>query len=291
MEYQYTYNKNAKPYATINSGETVSFQTEDAFRGLIKKNEDGTKEKIESILQSSCPVTGPIVVTDAKPGDWVEIYIENIECGPYGVSVLGDHFCSIGEHLENYQTLVVPIKNGIIRFSDELSFPAQPMIGTIGTTPALEMPLSSYEGIFGGNMDCSSITIGSKLYLPVFIEGAYIYVGDCHAIQGDGEIINPFEMEAKVTLSIKVIKDRSSEGKWPRVVTDDTIETVVSDRTFYFAAKVAMVEMIKWLKEEHGFEYYEAAFLCAVAHAKCCAIGGNAYHTARCVLETKYLKK
>ncbi|UCF97257.1 MAG: acetamidase/formamidase family protein [Spirochaetaceae bacterium] len=290
MEYQYTYNRNAKPFAEINSGETVNLETEDAFRGLIRKNEDGTIDNIEKILSLSCPVTGPIVVKEAKPGDWVEISIDDIQCGSYGVSVLGDHFCTIGEIFENFQTRVVPIEDGIIQFSDKLSFPAKPLIGTIGTTPALEMPLSSLEGIFGGNMDCPSITIGSKLRLPVFIDGAYIYVGDCHAIQSDGEIINPFEMQAKVTLTINVIKDKSSKGRWPRVITANTIETVTSDRTFYFAAKIAMVEMINWLVDEYGFDHIEASYFCGMfAHAKCCQIGGNAYHTARVVICTKNL--
>ena len=292
MEYQYTYNRDAKPFAELKPGGTVSFETEDAFRGLIKKKEDGTEENINGILELSCPVVGPIVVQGAQPGDWVEINIDNIECGSYGVSVLGDHFSTIGEAFENYQTLVVPIKDGVIHFSDRLTFPARPMIGTIGTTPALDMPLSSYEGIFGGNMDCPSITIGSKLYLPVFIEGVYIYAGDCHAIQGDGEMINPFEMQAKVTLTIDVVKGKSSKGKWPRVVTEETLETVASDRTFYFAAKIAMVEMIRWMVEEYGYEYYEAAFLCGqVVDARCCQIGGNAYHTARCVINKKFVQK
>lgn len=290
MTYQYTYNRNATPYAVINAGEKVTLSTEDAFRGLIKKSEDGTEENINGILELSCPVTGPIVVNGSKAGNWVEISIDDIECGGYGVSVLGDHFCSIGEVFKNYTTLVVPIKDGIVHLNDKIRIAAKPMIGTIGTTPKIDMPLSSSEGIFGGNMDCPSITIGSKLYLPVFIDGAYLYVGDCHAIQGDGEIINPFEMQAKITLTINVINGRSSVGKWPRVKTKSTIETVVSDRTFYFAAKVAMLEMIDWLVGDYGFEYNEAAFFCSmVVDARCCQIGGNYYHTARCVLDTKYL--
>lgn len=291
MEYQYTYNRNAKPYATIRSGESVTFKTEDAFRGLIKKNEDGTLENIKSILDLSGPGTGPIVVKDAKPGDWVEICIDKIECGSYGVSILGNHFSSIGEKFPQFKTLVVPIKDDIIHFSDKIKIPVRPMIGTLGTTPALEAPLICQEGIYGGNMDAPSVARGSKLYLPVFIDGAYIYAGDCHAIQGDGEIINPFEMQATITLTVNVKKEKSSVGKWPRVITADTIETIVSDRTFYFAAKVAMVEMINWLVEDYGFEFEEAAFFCGqVVDARCCQIGGNMYHTTRCVLEKKYLK-
>jgi amidase len=292
MEYQFTYNRNAKPWATIKSGGTVTFKTEDAFRGLIKKNEDGTLDNIKSILNLSGPGSGPFVVEEARPGDWVEVHIDNIECGSYGVSILGNHFSTIGEQFPEFKTLVVPIRDGIIHFSDRIKIPVRPMIGTIGTTPALEAPLICQEGIYGGNTDCPSITTDSMLYLPVFIDGAYIYAGDCHAIQGDGEMINPFEMQAKITLTIKVIKGKSSVGKWPRVTTRDTIETVVSDRTFYSAAKIAMVEMLKWLVEDYGFEFEEAAFFCGqVVDARSCQIGGNAYHTTRCVLEKKYLPK
>lgn len=292
MEYQFTYNRNAKPYATIKSGESVTFKTEDAFRGLIKKNEDGTLENIHSIMALSGPGSGPIVVEEARPGDWIEIYVDKIECGSYGVSILGRHFSSIGEEFPEFKTLVVPIRDEIIHFSDRIKIPVRPMIGTIGTTPALEAPLICQEGIYGGNMDCPSMGTGSRIYLPVFINGAYIYAGDCHAVQGDGEMINPFEMQAKITLTIKVMKGKSSIGKWPRVMTRDTIETVASDRTFYDAAKIAMVELINWLVEDYDFEFEEAAFFCGqVVDARSCQIGGNTLHTTRCVLETKYLPK
>lgn len=288
MKYQYVFNKNAKPIAILKPGEKITIDTEDAFKGLVKKDEDCTIKNIESILELSNPLTGPIVIDGAKPGDWLEVVIDNIECGPYGVSIIGSHF-SIFRDKFNLQAKVVTIKNGVINFSDQIKIKVSPMIGTIGTTPELEVPLSTLPGIFGGNMDAASVTIGNKLYLPVFINGCYLYLGDCHAIQGDGELVNPFEIPAKITLTLNIIKNKTSSGKWPRVISKDTIETIVSDRTFYFAAKEALNEMIKWLSEDYGFDCTEAAFLCGqVADARCCQIG-NAYHTARCVFPKKYL--
>jgi len=289
MGYKYIFDKKLKAIATLKSGEKITVNTEDAFRGLIKEEKNCTMENIESILGLSNPLTGPIVVDKAEPGDWLEVQIDNIECGPYGVSIIGSHFSIFGDKYK-IQAKVVPIKNGVIDFNDKVKIKVNPMIGTIGTTPELDTPLSTMPGIFGGNMDASSVSIGNKLYLPVFIYGAYLYLGDCHAIQGDGELVNPFEIPAKITLTLNVVKDKTSKGKWPRVISKDTIETIVSDRTFYFAAKEALNEMIKWLCEDYGFNSTEAAFLCGqVADARCCQIG-NAYHTARCVFPKKYIK-
>lgn len=289
MKYEYIFNKKVKAVATLKPGEKITVNTEDAFRGLIKKEKNCTMKNIESILDLSNPLTGPIVVDEAEPGDWLEVVINDIECGPYGVSIIGSHFSIFGDRYK-IQAKVVPIKNGVIDFNDKIKIKVKPMIGTIGTTPELDTPLSTMPGIFGGNMDASSVSIGNKLYLPVFINGGYLYLGDCHAIQGDGELVNPFEIPAKITLTINIVKDKTSKGKWPRVISKDTIETIVSDRTFYFAAKEALDEMIKWLSEDYGFNSTEAAFLCGqVADARCCQIG-NAYHTVRCVFPQKYLK-
>lgn len=151
------------------------------------------------------------------------------------------------------------------------------------------MPKSNLQGIYCGNVDCPSIGIGSTLYIPVFVEGAYIYVGDVHAIQGDGEMINPFEIPSTLTMTIDIDRRTTSKDKWPRLVNEDTIETITVDRDFYQAAKIAMFEMVKWMVEEFGFEFDDAAYVCAsVADARPCQIV-NQRHSARCVVDKKYL--
>jgi amidase len=290
MKYHYIFDKNAEPYTRLKPGEKITVETEDAFRGIVKKEEECTVENIEKIFDLSNPLTGPVVVEGAEPGNWVEIFIEDIECGTYGVSIIGKHFCIYGDEYDKYHAKVAPIKDGIIHFNDKIKIPVRPMIGTIGTTPGLEAPGSCAEGIYGGNMDAPSVGIGNRLYLPVFIEGAYIYMGDCHAVQGDGELVNPFEMQAKITFTVDVVKDKSSAGKCPRVHTKDTIETIASDRTFYWAAKAAMRDLIEWMVDDYGFSFNDAAFLCGqVADARCCQIG-NSYHTARAVIDLKYVE-
>jgi len=289
MKYYYTYDKDAEPFITIKSGGSVSFETEDAFRGLVKKEEECTEENINSIIELNCPVTGPIVIEEAEPGNWLEVIINDIQCGEYGASIIGGHFSAIGDRFKDNKAKVVPIKDGIISFSDKIKFPVRPMIGTIGVASPIEKPLSCLQGRYGGNMDCPTTGIGNKLYLPVMIRGGFLFAGDVHAIQGDGEMINPFETPSKINLTINVLKEKSSKGKWPRIKTKATIETITCDRTFYNAAQIAMSQMVDWLVEDYEFSFEEASFLCGqLVDARPCQLV-NSYHSARCVLENKYL--
>jgi len=277
------------PYTTINPGKEVIIETEDCFSGMMRKEEDYSPEVMEKALELICPVCGPIVVKGAKPGDWVKIKIEDIECGDYAISVLGRKYSAIGEELGEDRIRVVPIKNREVIFNEKIKFPVRPMVGTIGTTPKIGMPKSNLQGRYCGNVDCPSISIGNTVYIPVFIEGAYIYVGDVHAIQGDGEMINPFETPATIRMTIDIDRSNTSEGKWPRVITENTIETIAVDRDFYQAAKIALFEMLKWMVDEFGFDFDDAAYMCGqIANARPCQIV-NERHSARCVVEKKYL--
>lgn len=149
-KYHYTYNKNVPPLMKIESGETVVVETEDAFRGLIKKEEDVTPENIQNILDLSCPLSGPIYIKNSKPGDWLEIHINNIEVEDYGVLVYGNGFTCLPEILTDWTTAVAKVQNNFIYFTDEIKFPVKPiMIGTIGTTPNWGITRSPLQGIWG----------------------------------------------------------------------------------------------------------------------------------------------
>ena len=291
MKYHYIYDKSAEPLFKIKSGETVTLETEDAFSGLIKENGPVSEETTNEVFRLMAPVTGPVVVEEAEPGDWLAIKIDHIECLGYGVSPIGLLYSAIGDKFgEKTRAKVAKIENNVIYFNDKIKFDAKPMIGTLGTTIHNEVPRARYQGIYGGNVDCPTFSIGNTVLLPVFVKGAYVYAGDVHAIQGDGEMINPFESPARITMTMNVIKNKSSVGKWPRVLTDTTIETVTVGRDFTDAARIAMVQMIEWLTEDYGFEFDEAAYLCGqVVDARPCQIV-NYLHSARCVLNNKYLE-
>jgi amidase len=97
------------------------------------------------------------------------------------------------------RTRICLIRDGKVYFSEKLALPYEPMIGTIGTAPEIEELSSGSLGRHGGNMDFADICPMAKVYLPVNVSGALLYVGDVHVIQGDGEISGTgVEMPAKI---------------------------------------------------------------------------------------------
>ncbi len=92
---------------------------------------------------------------------------------------------------------------------DSFKVPLRPFLGCIGVAPSNKKNeiLSFFQGDFGGNLDCSFVTQSATVYLPVFHDGAYLYIGDGHAVQGDGEIAgNALETSLDISFTVKVIK-------------------------------------------------------------------------------------
>ncbi len=105
----------------------------------------------------------------------------------------------------------------------------RPFIGNIGTTPGIDMPDSHNAGDFGqllidaphaygiseeelekrtdGHMDIDSVRAGALLICPVKVAGGGVYVGDAHAMQGDGELAgHTTDVSAEVSLQVNVLK-------------------------------------------------------------------------------------
>ncbi len=267
--------------ARIRSGETVVVDVEDAFRGFVKSDlpEEELRSVCMSLLDLSCPLSGPIYVEGAEPGDVLQIHIDDIECGPYGVSILGPHFCGLSPGLfPDFIAKVVRIEGNALRFDATRTIPVSPMIGTILTCRKDECEYSWKQGPYGGNMDCRYIAKGSDVYLPIEVPGALLAMGDCHAIQGDGEIFNPFEIPARITLTPTVLKGRSTTMSGPRVVTDKFLITIASEKPFEVAARDAAKHMILWLVEDFDMTAEEAAYLCGqVANVRTSQIGNSLY--------------
>ena len=183
---------------------------------------------------------------------------------------------------------VVQVHDGFVHFNDRIRIPIRPMIGKIGTAPALECLRSSAPGVHGGNMDCPELTVGHTIYLPVNVQGGLLAVGDVHAVMGDAEICGTgVEIRARLTLTIDLRRGRPRAMTWPRIETPEEIITVAAatpvDEALYLAAK----EMVLWLEEEHGFDRAEAYLLLGLAgHGRL----GN-WFSAYCVLPKAYLPR
>ncbi|UCG88667.1 MAG: acetamidase/formamidase family protein [Gemmatimonadota bacterium] len=133
----------------------------------------------------------------------------------------------------------------------------QPMLGRLAVAPRGEEAFGGlWPGDFGGNMDAPEIREGTTVYLPVFHDGAYLYFGDGHARQGEGEISGAgLETSMDVILRIEVIKGKTID--WPRLEDDEYIMVAGSARPLIDAFRLAHVELVEWL-EEYGFDRLDA---------------------------------
>ena len=265
-EFQYVYGRYAAPKLTIDPGDLVVVETEDAFGGTIQSEQDRPTEKLKFPYLN--PQSGPIAVRGAAKGDCLAVHIHAVEtrgAQPAGKTCIIPEFgglvgtastAVLNKPLpERVRTMHVD-KNGV-RWSEKIVLPYEPFIGTIGVSPEIEAISSLQPDYHGGNMDLPDVAPGAILYFPVHTEGALLFVGDCHATQGDGELSGvAVEQRATVTLHVDVIKNWSFA--WPRLETSDFIMTIGSARPMEDAARIAYRELVRWMSADYGFEEIDA---------------------------------
>lgn len=285
---KHEYSRYFRPVATVELGEEVIIETEDAYNGNLNTSDDIAKLIAPNALPPN-PVTGPICVKGTEPGDILVVAIDDIFLADVG----GTCFARIGHSPINswfdidYARLYA-IRDGKVKFSERLEVPADPFVGCLATAPAYGAPASTERSQSGGNMDCCHAKPGAKVYLPVSVAGSYFYIGDVHALQGDGEYCDTaVETRAEVRLHFEVI--RASEGcrlGCPRIETPELLVTVAGGPSLDECFRVAMLEMLAWLETEYGLRRQDVFLeLTQVANLRPC----NRV-TGRCEVPKWFLK-
>jgi len=175
-----------EPVATASPGEMVLFETEDAQAGRVQNLDDALS--IVLPITEANPVTGPLYVQGAQPGDTLAVRIVDIRLAARGLGRVRPGRGVLGDGLRTRAAKLMPVREGMIHFDERLRFAARPMIGTIGTAPADTSMASYYPGPHGGNLDINAVSIGATIYLPVAVPGGLLSIGDVHASMGDGEL-------------------------------------------------------------------------------------------------------
>jgi acetamidase/formamidase len=282
----YEYSRHVEPRLRIEPGETVVVETEDAFSGQIRTTDD-RRDKIK--VPFSNPQTGPISIAGAEPGDALAVTIRSIEpTRGHCVTRTGDAAqltqwlggdCPHGTHL-------CPIRDGQIHWSDALTIPYRPMLGCIGTAPAWGSPSTGPAGPHGGNMDIVDVCPGNTIYLPVFVSGGLLYLGDAHAAMGHGELsASGLEMAAEATITVDLVKGRSIPG--PRIESPGEIMTVVSGAPMERSAAQAFAQLILWMEADYGWNRWLAYDL--LTHVATLSIGYYAIGTVAAKVDKRYL--
>ncbi len=287
LNLKYEYSRFFEPVATVKPGEDILIETEDAFNGNLKFPEDVIK-LIDSKALPPNPVTGPIYIEGSRPGDILVISIDDIKIGNVGGTCFTRDDRAIDSWFDSPFAKVFEISNHKIKISEKLELTADPFVGCISTAPAYGSPASTKVSQSGGNMDCCLIKPGTKVFLPVNVEGAYFYLGDVHALQADGEFCGTaVEVTSQVRLHFDLITSTSNYIlNWPRVETPDLLATVVGGFSLDDSFRIAMQEMLAWLEDEYNLSRKEIFLeLTQVANLRPC----NRF-TGRCELPKDFLK-
>jgi len=256
-----------EPVLRVGDGDSIVTTTVDA-RGFDHRR--------EQVARRGNPQTGPFYVEGAEPGDTLTVRLEKIEpnrqygfCGssvapnvvdPAYVPELPD--APLAEWNVDREagtaTLTGP-ESKLGRFT----IPLEPMLGCFGVAPDHGQVISTATSAeHGGNMDYRGFMAGTTVYFSVFEPGALFFLGDGHAVQGDGEIVGSgIEISMDVRVTLGVIKGKKIG--WPRGETDGWIFTVGNARPLDQATQHATTEMLRWLQQDYGLDALGANLLLA----------------------------
>jgi amidase len=268
QRFHYVYGPYAEPVLHVKPGDIIVAETVDAFEGKLKTESDTPSALLT--LPFVNPQCGPIAVEGAEKGDVLAVEIHSIQPrGPqpigtsalipeFGGLVATMHTAMLHDPLPERVKKMEVTEQGI-RFSNRITLPYEPFIGTLGVSPEIEAVTSLQPDYWGGNMDLPDIAPGAILYFPVHHRDAYLYLGDCHATQGDGELCGvAVEMASTTTIQVDLIKNWKIT--WPRLENEQSIMTIGSARPMEDAIRIAYRELIFWLTEDYGWEKIDAYF-------------------------------
>lgn len=256
----------AIPYQLrIPDGSVVEAFTLEATGGQLNINstmEDFGKVDMDKVHT----LTGPIYVEGAEAGDVLAVEILDLEPGNWGWTGMGPDFGFLAGEWEThgFKTFALDKENNLVNFSEKISIPLKPFLGVIGVAPPTEEMLVTFPPRSnGGNMDDPNMVKGTTVYLPVFVEGALLSVGDSHAVQGLGEVVGTaVECDMRALLRISVIKDRKIAE--PQYETDAYYATTAYGTTIDEAAKKATKYMITHISNTYGMSEGDAYMLCSL---------------------------
>ena len=227
----YHFDKADAPALTVEAGAVVVLETYDARTGTIRSAADLLDHPHPA---GANPVTGPIYVRGAQPGDSLAVEILDIRLAREGYVAAKAQIGLLAERSGRFATRMVRVEGGELVFADKLRIPARPMIGVIGTAPAGAAISTGDPGPHGGNMDNRFVTTGATVHLPVAVPGALLALGDVHANMGDGEItMVGVEICAEVTIRIHVLPRVACYRPWMEtadawITTADHLDPVVA---------------------------------------------------------------
>src|SRR4029077_10951067 len=272
--FEYAWDNSVEPALEIESGETVLLHVRDASDEQIGPASTAADVAALDFYRVN-PVSGPIYVKGAAPGDTLAVELLEFETPSWGWTAIIPGFGLLADEFTEPWLRISEVTEESVRFSERITLPFRPFPGTLGVAP----PEAGSHSIvppsrWGGNMDTKHLNPGTTLFLPVGVEGGLFSLGDTHAAQGDGEVCGTaIETAMDVVLRLNVRKDIRVDAPQYDVPAGAIAE---HERSSYHictgvgpdlmeCARDAVRTTIAWLGENHGLDREEAYAIASVA--------------------------
>lgn len=266
-----TFTADLAPAMVIRPGDVVATRTIDS---------GGIGEHGDVVALYGNPQTGPFFVAGAKAGDVLAVHIRRLRLnrdfadsldGVTGRAMslgLAARAADLGKRVRwrlDRQAGTARLENPPERLKNYV-VPVRPMLGGLGVAPDFGFAEQSAgdSGRWGGNMDFNGIGEGATVYLPVFQPGAMLFLGDGHALQGDGETTQwALETSLDVEFSVDILPSHPLAA--PRIETADRITVLGQSSSMDEAVKAATAAMIQWLEQDYELSVSEASLILGTA--------------------------
>lgn len=263
------------PRLHIQSGDTVVFETLEASAGQIRP--DSPSEVVSSLdFAYIHPLTGPVYVDGAEPGDALEVEIVSIKHKGWGWNAVIPNFGLLGEDFSEPYLHHYKLGETSCEFRSDIHIPYEPFCGVMGVGPREAGRFTTIPPREnGGNIDIRNLTPGTRVFFPVLVPGALFSCGDCHSAQGDGEV-NGTGIETLMTVTLTFHLRKGMNIPELRFITPAGKKLTVADEGGYFVttahgpdlfkdAQQAIRYMIDHLSSEYNMTREQAYCLCGAA--------------------------
>ncbi len=272
----YGWDNSLRPALTVAPGDTVTFDVPDASGGqFTPASKAGDIAALD--FSNVNPVTGPVRVDGAEPGDALKITLLEFELTDWGWTAIIPGFGLLADDFPDpamYMWRFAPQTGALAEYGPGGRVPIRPFPGTIGLAPAA----AGVQEVInprrvGGNMDTRDLTEGTVLYLPVEVGGALLSIGDGHAAQGDGEVCGT-AIESPFRLTVKLELEKGLAPPFPRFTTPGPVTRHIDAKGYEVttgvgpdlmaSARAAVAAMIDLVSGGYGMTAPEAYMLCSV---------------------------
>lgn len=268
--YHYLWNRTHSPVVKIAPGDEVAFDINDVWSWQI--NRDTKSSDLPSIDNSKLyPLAGPVYIEGAQPGDTLTVEVSDVQNDGWAWSAIFPGLGLLSEDFKEPYLYKWELKDKkFALFEKGIRIPIKPFCGVMGVSPPETggfdvMP----PGRHGGNMDIRHLVKGSKVELPVWVEGALFSTGDVHAAMGDGEVcVTAIECAGKATFRFGLIKGTGLAMPRYRTTVEEKREYHVATgiaTDLMEASRASVRNMLDFLTKEFGLKREDAYILCSVA--------------------------